>query len=303
MKFIEMNKKLKERIESVYVLKGEDLYLIKQTINNIKSYLIKDLEDFNYVKVDAEKMKADEADALISTLPMGNAYRLVVFMNPSAEVQKLVNKYDFEGTNVVVVLVGADKITVGEEIDCTKLDRTDIVKYCSHVLKKENCSIEERALDYLIDATNSDMSKINNELNKLVAYANGKDITLDIATNLIANSNEYAIYQLTNAIDNQDFTAYQRILNEMSHSQSHMDLFSHMGKYFKRMQYVALNKNDEEIAKVLAIKPYAVKMSRQSVQKNGIKFYINLYQKYIELDYKIKSGEISVNSALYMLIM
>ena len=75
-----------------------------------------------------------------------------------------------------------------------------------------------------------------------------------------------------------------------------------MGKYFKRMQYVALDKDDERVAKILNIKPYAVKMSRQSVSKNGVKFYISLYEKYVELDYKIKSGKISATNALYELI-
>ncbi|MBR4999158.1 MAG: hypothetical protein IKY10_04680, partial [Clostridia bacterium] len=95
---------------------------------------------------------------------------------------------------------------------------------------------------------------------------------------------------------------YQQILNQMAKSQTLNEIFSYMGKYFKRMQYVALNKNDDELGKILKIKPYAVKMSRQSVNKNGVKFYINLYEKYVNLDFKIKSGKISVSNALYELI-
>ena len=68
------------------------------------------------------------------------------------------------------------------------------------------------------------------------------------------------------------------------------------------MQYISLNKNDEELAKILSIKPYAVKMSRQNITKNGIKYYLNLYEKYVELDYKIKSGKITPENALYELI-
>lgn len=304
MKFMEINKQIKEKIEHVYRIVGADVYLIKQAINNIKSFLIKDFEEFDFVKMDADKLKAEETEAIISTLPLGNEYRLVVLNNPSADVQKFINKYNFEDSFVVVICVNADKVTIGEEIDCSKLDKIDISKYCLHYLKKSNISIEELALDYLIDATNGDMAKIQNELNKLVSYAHGQEIiTIDMVTNLVSNSNEYAIYMLTNAIDKKDFTMYQKILNEMSKSVSFSDLFAFMGKYFKRMQYIALNKNDDELAKILNIKPYAVKMSRQYVQQNGIKFYINLYQKYVDLQYKVKSGEVSVNNALYLLIM
>ena len=303
MKFIELNKNLKHKIESVYNIVGDDYFLIKQAISNIKSFIIKDLEEFNYIKVDADKMKTQEAEAIISTLPIGNDYRLVVLTDPSADVVKLINKFNFEDLSIVVVCVNADKLTVGEKIDCSKLDRLDISKYILNYLSKHNLSIEERALDYIIDASNSNMSKIYNELNKLISYAQDEQtITMNIATNLVSNTSEYAIYMLTNAIDNKDYVNYQKILNELSKNASMGELFSYLGKYFKRMQYISLNKQDDELSNVLGIKPYAIKMSRQYITKNGIKYYIELYQKYIDLDYKIKSGKISATNALYELI-
>lgn len=303
MKFIELNKNLKNKIESVYNIVGDDYFLIKQAISNIKSFIIKDLEEFNYIKVDADKMKTQEAEAIISTLPIGNEYRLVVLTDPSADVVKLINKFNFEDLSIVVVCVNADKLTVGEKIDCSKLDRLDISKYILNYLSKHNLSIEERALDYIIDASNSNMSKIYNELNKLISYAQDEQtITMNIATNLVSNTSEYAIYMLTNAIDNKDYVNYQKILNELSKNASMGELFSYLGKYFKRMQYISLNKQDDELSNVLGIKPYAIKMSRQYITKNGIKYYIELYQKYIDLDYKIKSGKISATNALYELI-
>ena len=303
MKFIELNKNLKSKVENVYNIVGEDYFLIKQAINNIKSFLIKDFEEFNYIKVDADKMKTQEAEAIISILPMGNDYRLVVLTNPSSDVVKLINKFNFDDLSIVVVCINAEKLTIGEKVDCSKLDRLDISKYILNYLSKHNLSIEERALDYIIDASNSNMSKIYNELNKLVSYAQEEQtLTMDIVTNLISNTSEYAIYMLTNAIDNKDYTNYQKILNELSKNASMGEIFSYLGKYFKRMQYISLNKQDDELSSVLGVKPYAIKMSRQYIAKNGIKYYIELYQKYIDLDYKIKSGKISATNALYELI-
>lgn len=303
MKFIDLNKKLKEKVEHVYNIVGEDVFLVKQAITNLKSALVLDLEEFNYVKLDADKMKKEEALVNLEMLPMGNDYRLVVLVSPNADVVKFLNLYDFEDSSTIVACVNAEKLQNAEIIDCTKLDRADITKYVLHNLSKVKLSIQEQALDYLIDATNGDMAKIVNELNKLVSYALDEElITMSMVTNLVANSNEYAIYTLTNAIDNKDFAAYQKVLSEMSKTLSRAEVFSYMGKYFKRMQYVALNKNDEELSKILSLKPYAIKMSRQNVAKNGIKYYINLYDKYVELDYKIKSGQIAVKNALYELI-
>ena len=303
MKFIELNKNLKEKIEPLYNIKGEDFFLVKQALTNIKSYLIKDLEEFNFISLDAEKMKKEQVYEQIATLPIGNDYRLVVVNNPSQDVVKFLNKYEFVDNSTVVVCVNAVNLTAGVFVDCSKLDRTDITKYILNYLSKSKLSIEEQALDYIIDATNSNMTKIVNELNKVTAYCVDFEIvTIDIVTNLVANSNEYAIFMLTNAIDTKNFASYQQILNDLTKAQSQAEIFSYMGKYFKRMQYISLSKNNEELAKILNIKPYAVSMSRKHIAKNGVKYYINLYEKYINLDHKIKSGKITPSNALYELI-
>ena len=303
MKFIELNKHLKDEIKPLYNLKGDDFFLVKQALTNIKSLLIKDLEEFNYIKIDSEKMKKEQAYEQIATLPIGNDYRLVVLENPSQDIVKFLNKHTFEDNSTVVVCVNADNLIAGEVVDCSKMDKTDVSKYILNSLAKNKLSIEEAALDYLIEATSCNMTKIVNELKKITAYCIDLDtVTMDIVTNLVANSDEYAIFMLTNAIDTKNYAQYQKILNQMMKSQSQGEIFSYMGKYFKRMQYIALNKNDDELAKILNIKPYAVKMSRQYVAKNGVKFYINLYEKYINLDYQIKSGKISALNALYELV-
>lgn len=300
MKFIELNKKLKEKVLPLYNIVGEDIFLVRQAITILKNHLVKDFDEFNFIILDADKIKSSELEAQIVTLPIGSDYRLVVLNSPSADVVKFLNSYNFEGSSVVVACMNASNLKSAEIIDCEKLDRADIQKYVMNYLYKLNTSIEERALDFLIDATNGDMQKIVNELGKLSAYAiEDKVITLNTVTNLVSESQEYVIYMLTNAIDNKDLTAYQKMITNMSKSQSVQEIYSYMGRYFRRMMYIAINKNDDELSKILSIKPYAIKVARQNVKKNGVKFYVNLYNKYVDLDYKIKSGEISPKNALF----
>lgn len=303
MKFIELNKNLKERVENLYNIEGNDFFLIKQALINLKSVIVKDMEEFNYLKVDAFQMKKEQVEEQLLMFPMMNDYRLLVLANPSQDIVKFLNKYDFSESSTIVVCINASNLNVGEKIDCSMLDRADITKYILNYIAKAKLSIQEQAIDYLIDATNGDMSKIVNELNKIVSYCAYEDVvTIDIVTNLVANSSEYAIFMLTNAIDNKDYANFQKILNQLEKTSSQGEIFSYLGKYFKRMQYIALSKQDDELTKILNIKPYAIKMARQYITKNGIKFYINLYDKYIELDYEIKSGKITPNNALYKLI-
>ena len=303
MKFMELNKSLKSEIKPAYNLKGEDLFLIQTAIKNLKSTLVTDLEEFNFIKLNGEKLKSDELLSQIATLPINSEHRMIVVDCPSNEIIKFLNKYEFIDNSSVVVCINADKLENAENVDCSHIERGDISKYVLNYLKKYNISIQEQALDYIIDATGGDMSKIHNELEKLSSYAcDSNIIDLDMATNLVANSTEYAIFMLTSAIDEKNLTKFQTILSSMSKSISLSDIFSYMGKYFRRMQYIAMSKNDEELAKILNIKPYAIKISRDYIRKNGINYYINLYKRYIDLDQDIKSGKITSTNAMYKLV-
>ncbi len=303
MKFIEMNKVLKQSVSSLYNIVGEDFFLIRQAIVNLKNKFVTNLEEFNYLSLDAEKLKKEQVNEQILLLPMASEYRLLVLHNPNAEIVKHLNAFNFDGVETIVVCVRAEHLTKAEAIDCSKLDKADINKYVLNQLNKLNLSIQEQALDLLVEATNCDMSRLVSELNKIATYCvDDGVITTDVVVNLVTSSDDYAIYMLTNAIDNKDYATYQKILHSLTKSQTQSEIFSYLGKYFKRMYYISLSKNDEELSKFLNIKPYAVKMSRANVNKNGIKYYLNLYKKYVELDYKIKSGKITAINALYELI-
>ena len=303
MKFMDLSKKLKEEIKPLYNLQGGDVFLIQKAIAAFKSTIIKDFEEFDYVKLDAEKLKSENVYEQIVTLPLGNEQRLIILVNPNTDIVKMINSLDLEQLGNVVVCVNAVGLSKSEEVECSKIDKTDISKFVLTNLSKTGHSIEEVALDYLIDVCASDMMRISNEINKLTAYCEDAEIiTHDVVVNLVNENNEYAVFMLTNAIDKKDFSTYSKILNQMKKSQSNGEIYSYLGKYFKRMQYIALNKDDSVVAKILNIKPYAVQKSREHIAANGVKFYLHLYEKYIELDELIKSGKISAANALYELI-
>ena len=124
MKFIELNKQLKDKVQPLYNIKGADLFLIKQALTNIKSYLIKDLEEFNYVSIEADKIKKEQVNEQVLTLPIGNDFRLVVLHNPNQEVVKFLNKFDFdtETTDFSKILDKATKSTpLKDQLDPTGL--------------------------------------------------------------------------------------------------------------------------------------------------------------------------------------
>ena len=159
-------------------------------------------------------------------------------------------------------------------------------------------------MDYIIDISSGDLNYITNELTKVVGYTEKDEIvTIDTIKLLFTKNESYFVYNLTSAIDNRDKNQAMKILNTLQENVSISDIFMFMGSYFRKMFYCAINAKNEEIATILKTKPYAISKAREYINKNGKSFYINLFNKYVNLDYEVKSGKITPINAIYSLIL
>ena len=204
---------------------------------------------------------------------------------------------------VVAVIQPSQKIE-GIDINCDHLNSTDLKKYLTNYFNKNDLKYEPNILDYIIDISNADLNYITNELNKVVGYADkGEIVTTDLIKLLFTKNESYFVYNLTSAIDNKDKNQAIKILNTLQENVSISEIFIFMGSYFRKMFYCAINSNNDELAGILKTKPYAISKSREYINKNGKSFYINLFNKYVNLDYEIKSGKMTPINAIYSLIL
>lgn len=305
MKFLQLKKSL-DTPKDIYSIVGDDEFLVSQAVRIIKDKLVTCFDEFNYIKVDMDNTPTHEYINILSTMPFGDSSRVAVFNYPNAEQVKALNNIIKQGLNgvVLVCVQPAAKVDNTEVVDCSHLDRADLVKWVNNYLAKANIKIEKSAFDYIVDLSNGDLAYLNSELPKLISFAGDKTITsADVDLTFTKNKN-YFVYHLSNAIDLKDKKAQFDILNTLTLSQNVGEVFMFLGSYFRRMFYCSLSKDsDEELANILKIKPYAIAKARQYVTKNKPKYYIDLYNKYINLDYSIKSGDITPQNAIYELLL
>ncbi len=305
MKFLELKKSLNQP-KSIYSITGDDEYLFSQAIRLIKEGLVSCFEEFNYLKVDMDNTKPSDYANLLNTMAFGDSYRVVVFTGPNAEQIKVINEVTKQGLDrvVVVCVQPAVKVDNAEIVDCNHLERADLIKWLNNQLAKSNAKIEKGAFDYIIDLSSGDMAYLNSELPKLIAFVGDKTITREDVDVTFTKNKNYFVYHLSNAIDMRDKKAQFDILNTLTLSQNIGEIFMFLGAYFRRMFYCAIGKgSDDELATILKVKPYAIAKAKQYVTKNKPTYYINLYNKYIELDFNIKSGDITPQNAMYELLL
>ena len=238
-------------------------------------------------------------------MAFGDSFRLIVFTAPNVEQVKAINKLTNNLDKVVVVCVQPEsKVDNAEIVDCNHLDRADLIKWVNNYLAKSNAKIEKGAFDYIIDLSGGDLAYLNTELPKLTAFAGDKTITREDVDLTFTKNKNYFVYHLSNAIDLRDKKSQFDILNTLTLSQSIGEIYTFLGPYFRRMFYCAVSKDsDENLATILKVKPYAIAKARQMVTKNKPTYYIDLYNKYINLDYSIKSGDITPQNAIYELLL
>lgn len=306
MKYNDLKTNLNKEVKNLYLISGNDEYLISQAIQTLKSTLVQDFEEFNYSRLDASEIKPQDYKNILITLPFGAGYRLLVLDNITSVGAKQIQAFAKEPFyNVVVALVKPSEKLTGEEINCDHLDSFELKKWLNKYFDNHNLTAEPKVLDYIIECTNSDLGYINNELTKLINYCEvGEKVSLDTIKLLFTKNESYFVYNLTTALDNKDTASFVRILNSLQENVSVSDIFTFMGPHFRKMFYCAVNtQNNEELATILKTKPYAIQKARENVNKNGKNFYVTLYQKFVQLDGDIKSGKISAKNAIYSLII
>ena len=304
MKFLELKKSLTAP-KSIYSIMGDDEFLVSQAIRLLKEGLVTCFDEFNYLKVDMDNTKTSDYANLLNTMAFGDSYRMVVFTAPSAEQVKAINALTNGLDRVVVVCVQPEgKVDNAQVVDCNHLDRADLIKWVNNYLAKASAKIEKGAFDYIIDLSSGDLAYLNTELPKLVAYAGEKTISHEDVDLTFTKNKNYFVYHLSNAIDLKDKKAQFDILNTLTLSQSIGEIYTFLGPYFRRMFYCAISKDsDENLASILKVKPYAISKARQMITKNKPAYYIDLYNKYVNLDYSIKSGKITPQNAIYELLL
>ncbi len=219
-------------IAPVYVLYGEELYLVQGIIHQLEEALFKDgVRDFNYHLFFGEDAGVEDIISAARTSPMLAPKRLVVVKNiqqlKPKPLDKLIDYIKRPACNTVLVLTG-DKLA-NRKSWLTKVKKTDAVVVRFYALydsraiawikkrvKKEGYQISHEANQALVENTGTDLSAIEHQLEKLFAYClDKKKISLEDVEQLVGRVRQYNIFQLIDAIGNKKLEPALHILSEI----------------------------------------------------------------------------------------
>ena len=311
MKFQELKLNLKNNIQPIYLLFGEDLFLKNNSINLI----IDALKENN---LDRVNLTTEDIDG-IKLVDLCNTYsffgkKLVVLKEVEGKkANNLLTKIKEYSKNVnestILIIVGLDgsdyfspqKLPV-TSIDCSRLNNDLLSKWVVNKVKEKK-QIEKEAITKLIDYCNGYLSRIDIELSKLIDYCD-EIITSKDVEEMVVKDLEYNIFEFTENLGKGNKEKALKIFKDlMFDKKASSSVLSLIQNHFRRLFYVAVTKLPiEEIASYLKIKEFAVKKLYEQTKSFSPVILKNIIEMCENIDAKIKTGEIPYNSGVTNLV-
>ncbi len=313
VKFVDLKNSVAKRLMPAYLITGNDRYLCFDALDTIKSAAALTMPDLNEDILGENASAADIARSAC-VFPFVDKVRLVEVMgftgkNKSKGKDDELLKYLQSPSEQCVIVFfspsGADVLksylnylTV---VDCDKLNPESIVAIVKQKLSENGANIDTQALNNLILFCNNDMTRIMGEVEKLISFADGKMVTSDMVKNLVVQDKEYQVFELAEYIAKGDSVkALDLVYTLTTAGKGGFSLLSPLYNNYRRALYVSVNKDktDAEIASLLGVKEYAVKMVKNQAKIFSPKKLKQIVDMLYKFDRDIKQGRIKEEVAI-----
>lgn len=260
------------------ILYGKDVDIIS-VINAAKRYPMMGTHQVLIVK-EAQLIK--EWDNLIHYLSKPLKYTVLVFCFKYSTPDK--RKKWFQEVSKVAIVYESVKLRDYEIGNW-------ITKYC----KSKNVGIEEKAVVMLSEYLGTDLSKLVNELEKLILTkpADSSRITPDLVEKNIGISKDFNVFELQSALINRDVLKANRIIQYFSENKKANPMVLILAQLFKffselMMFHYLPDKSQSAVASELKINPYFVKDYQKASQVFGAWKTMNIISYIRETDARYK---------------
>ena len=331
MKIEELEKELKQgRLQALYVLYGEETFLLENCVKNIKKLFGEKITGINYILLDETNINAIISD--IETPAFGYEKKLIIAKNTglfkkdlkrkskndNSDLKEKLNTYIKENISqinetVVIVFIEetAEKCELLSTIDkygitCNfeYLKPIQIQNRLKAIINAYKVNIEMSTLSYLIECCGTDMQDLINETRKLIEYAGeGNTIKKEDIDKLSIKKMESIIFDLTDSLGKKNTKQAIEVLRNLILSKEPLQkilitLYNHFKKLY--LTKLAISQN-RDVTTSLDLKPnqtfLANKYKAQAsyFKQNELR---KILQELCDLDYKYKIGLIDLNVGL-----
>lgn len=265
----------------IYFLMGEEAYYIDKISDFIESTILQEEErGFNQMVLYGRDVTVEDIIGNAKRYPMMSEYQVVIVKEAqdlSRTIEKLATYVENpQPTTILVINYKYKKIDkrkalyksinkIGVVYESKKLYENQVADWIRRVLSPKNYTISPKAAQMLVEFLGTDLSKINNELEKLqIILPAGTQITPEKIEENIGISKDYNNFELRKAVGDKDAIKAHKIVNYFTDNPKDNPIVvtvSLLFNFFSQLlHFHGLNdKSPRNVASALKINPYFVK--------------------------------------------
>jgi DNA polymerase-3 subunit delta len=278
----------KHNYKPVYWLEGEEEFFIDQVINYAEKSILSESEaSFNLSIFYGRDVSWPDLINACRKYPMFSDKQVVILKEAQAmkDIEKLENYIEKPLASTLLFVAYKGKKIDGRTrmaklikeksvlVTSKKLYDNELPEWTSDLVKSKGYSISNKALFLLIDHIGNDLSRLNNEIDKLVLNLQSrKNITEDDIETFVGVSKEFNVFELQQAIANKDLYKAIRIIQyfEANPKAAPIQLiFPSLYNYFSKVQmiYSIAARDEKSVATAIGVNGFFVKDYLQTAMK------------------------------------
>jgi DNA polymerase-3 subunit delta len=320
MEYEEIISNLKNKIyHPIYFLMGDESYFIDQISDYItENVLTKTEQDFNQYILYGKDADADTIITYARRFPMMANYQVVVvreaqnikkieelepYVNNPLKSTLLVINYKYK---TIDKRKGFAKMLAkkGVLFESKKIYDNKLPAWINSYLAAQQYSIEPQASAMLSEYLGTDLSKVANELNKLIiSFPRKTRITPDHVEKNIGISKDFNVFELQNALGERNILKSNQIINYFAANPTSNPLtktISNLYYYFMKILtfHFLEDKSQNAVASSLQINPFFVPSYVSAAKQYPVRKVVEIMSVLREFDMKSKGiGNVSSDMA------
>ncbi len=308
----------------VYLLYGEEAYLVKQYRDRLKNALVAEDDTMNCTVYSGKDIDINELSDMAQTMPFFAERRVIIvddsgfFKGASDDSLVELVKNVPETAHIIFAESEVDKrgrlykavTSKGYAACCEVQDEATLKKWVAGILKRENKSITNDGMSALLDRTGTSMENIRREVEKLVCYKYYDEvITAQDVGEICTVQLQNRIFDMVDAVAAKNQKAALSLYYDLlSLKEAPMKILALIERQFNMLLQVREMKKkgypESEIAKQTGLNPYFLKKKYipQAAQFDVSQLELAL-RKCVEADESVKTGKMPDSLSVELIII
>lgn len=310
------------QFQKIYLLYGEETYLLKQYRDRLKDALLAGADNMNLNRYTGKETKIGQIIDMAETLPFFAARRVIILENTSwfktgGEELAVYLQTLAETTFFIFVESEIDKrgklyktvAKLGRVTEFGRQSEDVLMRWILSMVKKENKQITAQTLHVFLEHTGNDMQNIYQEFEKLLCFCMKEEsITTEHVEKICTQQVTNQIFKMTDAMTEGNSKKVMKFYYDMIELQeSPLYILSMITRHFNLLLQIKdlmqRGSNKKDIMSDMKMSSFQVDIYTKQSKAFSLNYLKKAFTDCVETDYKIKSGLLDMKVGVETLLV